>query len=526
MLISFPKLKSKIKYLLIFGLSSPLFLISCIDPYTEVRKSMTESLLPRGSKSSVNSQVKKQDKNQQTKKVLGSELESTYSDIINDSVLGLNGYKKNPKSPQNLYSKEKNYLTEIGDASFIPSPDNKYGLSNYWFYYKSLPFMLEKDNIRKGSTNFKDEYLKKVSYLEEKIKKYLWENLAPYNSNKNFDAWEGIMKDFNKQTGLKDPQKGFDQTVYSYPELNKYWPIVQKELPENERENKTSTQKRMLVHDFMFGNAFAKPGHMDFYKNTEKLVSADNKSEQIWNYIRYFRDDYYRQIGYKPTQTERHWYSLLELVQRVQRNYTGQYAAGELIQSLTEFEKDLFNINDKTKPLKEQIENNIKEKLTDIFNKYIAFFLPSAHSSLRKDLVFNIDLGQNVDMQSLAADLIKVYNQKIAPIIWKYNSEVTETEKISPLVNALDKVFLNEYVYPLMGGIKFEDLDDKKTEDGKLNPLSLKKWEEWKDSYKELYGWQYSESILSHPASSGSSSNGKSNQDNSQVSVSSSSESN
>ncbi|CNS21720.1 Uncharacterised protein [Salmonella enterica subsp. enterica serovar Typhimurium str. DT104] len=131
MLISFPKLKSKIKYLLIFGLSSPLFLISCIDPYTEVRKSMTESLLPRGAKSSVNSQGKKQDKNQSTAKVLGSELESTYSDIINDSVLGLNGYKKNPKSPQNLYSKEKNYLTEISDASFIPSPDNKYGLSNY-----------------------------------------------------------------------------------------------------------------------------------------------------------------------------------------------------------------------------------------------------------------------------------------------------------------------------------------------------------------------------------------------------------
>ncbi|MXR09985.1 hypothetical protein [Mesomycoplasma hyopneumoniae] len=522
MLISFPKLKSKIKYLLIFGLSSPLFLISCIDPYTEVRKSMTESLLPRGAKSSVNSQGKKQDKNQPTAKVLGSELESTYSDIINDSVLGLNGYKKNPKSPQNLYSKEKNYLTEISDASFIPSPDNKYGLSNYWFYYKSLPFMLEE----KGSVNFKNEYLSKVSYLEEKIKKYLWENLAPYNSYRNFDAWEGIIKDFNKKTGLKDPQKGFDQTEYEYPGLNKYWPIVEKELPENERANKTLIQKQMLVHDFMFGNGFAKPVNMDVYKHTENLVSADNKSEQIWNYIRYFRDDYYRQTGYKPTQTERHWYSLLELMQRVQRNYKGQYAAGKLIQSLTDFEKYLFNVNDKTKPLTEQIKNNIKPALTDIFNKYIAFFLASAHSSLRKDLVFNIDLGQNVDMQSLAADLIKVYNQKIAPIIWKYNSEVTETEKISPLVKDLDKVFLNEYVYPLMGGIKFEDLDETKTEDGKPNPISVKKWEEWKDNYKEFYGWQYYESILSHPASSGSSSNSQSNQDNSQVAVSNNSESN
>ncbi|WP_230861176.1 hypothetical protein [Mycoplasma sp. 'Moose RK'] len=460
---------------------------------------MTDSLLPRGAKSSINSQGEKQDK-KQTEKVLGSELESTYSDIINDSFLGLNGYKKNPKTPQNLYSQSKNYLTEIGDASFIPSPNNKYGLSNYWFYYKSLDFMLEKENVKKGTTNFKDQYLKKVSYLEEKIKKYLWENLAPYNSYRNFDAWEGIMQDFNKKTGLKNPKAGFDQTVYGYPGLSKYWPIVEKELPENERANKTSVQKLMLVHDFMFGNAFAKPGHMDVYRNSEKLISEDNESKKIWNYIRFFRDDYYNQINYKPSATERHWYSLLELVQRVQRNYKGQYAAGELIQSLTEFEKNLLSINDKTKPLTEQIETKIKLQLTDIFSKYIAFFLASAHTSLRKDLVFNIDLGQNVDMQSLAADLIKVYNQKIAPIIWKYNSEVSEAEKISPLVQDLDNVFLNEYVYPLMGGIKFEELDETKTEDGKPNPSSLKKWEEWKDNYKEFYGWEYKESILSHPA--------------------------
>ncbi|MHA0312375.1 hypothetical protein ACXYWI_03810, partial [Mesomycoplasma ovipneumoniae] len=136
-------LKSKLKYLLILGLSSPLFLISCIDPYTEVRKNITETLLPKGSKSSVNTQGKEQDKTEQTISVPGSELNQTYSEIINDSLLGFNGIKKNPKSPQNLYSKDKNYVTEIGDASFISSPNNKYGLSNYWFYYKSLPFMLE-----------------------------------------------------------------------------------------------------------------------------------------------------------------------------------------------------------------------------------------------------------------------------------------------------------------------------------------------------------------------------------------------
>ncbi|MDW2923679.1 hypothetical protein [Mesomycoplasma ovipneumoniae] len=493
-------LKSKLKYLLILGLSSPLFLISCIDPYTEVRKNITETLLPKGSKSSVNTQGKEQDKTEQTISVPGSELNQTYSEVINDSLLGFNGIKKNPKNPQNLYSRDKNYVTEIGDASFISSPNNKYGLSNYWFYYKSLPFMLEDSNIKAGSSNFKDEYYKRLSYLEEKLKKYTWENLGEYNSNKNFSAWDKIMQDFNEKTGLKDKNAGFDQTVsFKYPETDEYWPIVQKELPPEERENKTYVQKQMLVHDFMFGNAFASPRHMDLYRKSEKLVS--DKTERIWNYIRYFRDDYYRETNYKPSPTERHWYSLLELIQRIQRNYNGQYAAAELMKSLSKLEQRLFNINDKTKSLKEQIENNLKSVFKDLFEIYQIFFLPDSHTSLRKDLVFNIDLGQNVDMQSLAADLIKVYNSKIAPLIWKYNSEASDTEKIEPLKNWLDNVFLDEYVYPLMGGLKFVELDEKKTEDGKDNPISLRKWEEWKDNYKEFYGWEYKESILSHPAS-------------------------
>ncbi|WNM15358.1 hypothetical protein [Mesomycoplasma ovipneumoniae] len=170
-------LKSKLKYLLILGLSSPLFLISCIDPYTEVRKNITETLLPKGSKSSVNTQGKEQDKTEQTISVPGSELNQTYSEIINDSLLGFNGIKKNPKIPQNLYSRDKNYVTEIGDASFIPSPiiNMVYQITD--FIINHYLFMLEDSNIKAGSSNFKDEYYRRLSYLEEKLKKYTWENL-------------------------------------------------------------------------------------------------------------------------------------------------------------------------------------------------------------------------------------------------------------------------------------------------------------------------------------------------------------
>ncbi|WNM14777.1 hypothetical protein [Mesomycoplasma ovipneumoniae] len=237
------------------------------------------------------------------------------------------------------------------------------------------------------------------------------------------------MQDFNEKPDWKTKMPVLIKLLHLIiPKLMNIDQIV-KRATTRRAWNKSNVQKQMLVHDFMFGNAFASPRHMDLYLKSEKLVS--NKTERIWNYIRYFRDDYYRETNYKPSPTERHWYSLLELIQRIQRNYNGQYAAAELMKTLSKLEQRLFNINDKTKFLKDQFDDNLKSIFLDIFRKYQIFFLPDSHTSLRKDLVFNIDLGQNVHMQSLAADLIKVYNSKIAPLIWKYNSEASDTEKFA-----------------------------------------------------------------------------------------------
>ncbi|WNM14982.1 hypothetical protein [Mesomycoplasma ovipneumoniae] len=332
------------------------------------------------------------------------------------------------------------------------------------------------------------------------------------------------MQDFNEKTGLKDKNAGFDQTIaFDYAKTDEYWPIVKKELPPEERENKSNVQKQMLVHDFMFGNAFASPRHMDLYLKSKKLVS--NKTERIWNYIRYFRDDYYRETNYKPQSNRK---TLIFFTRINSKNSAKTIMVNmqqpKLMKTLSKLEQRLFNINDKTKFLKDQFDDNLKSIFLDIFESIKFFSYQIVTQVLRKDLVFNIDLGKNVDMQSLAADLIKVYNSKIAPLIWKYNSEASDTEKIQLKKVDLIMFFLDEYVYPLMGGLKFLELDEKKTDDGKDNPISLRKWEEWKDNYKEFYGWEYKESILSHPASKNTDSS--SNNSNSSSSESSSSSSN
>ncbi|WP_434336654.1 hypothetical protein [Mesomycoplasma conjunctivae] len=450
----------------------PFAFVSCIEPYVEIRKEINRQLLPQ-SRPEVN--LNNTDEPSKSN-IIDPTIEDVSNNLVNNSRLSLNGRKKNPKIPQNKFNPDKNYLTEFKDASF--QKGEKYGLMNYWYFLQSTPYILEKDGFRDFTlTSYKEEYLKKLDYLSEKLKSYNYNNLNKYTTNgKRHDVWLTEIKEFSKSIGSKS-DSSFHDTLQPPFETEKLFKIIKDELG---KDVENSLVRKMIVYDFIYGNFYADPITMyegEFRNNDDRFV-------------RFFRDDYYIQKNYQPNSKEKLWYSLLLLVQDVQRAYQGQGAVYFVLSKMEAFERALFEINNSDQPLAKQVEN-MKNTIDELVGTIRDFLLPDKHISLRKDLVFNIDPEQNLDMQSLASDFIEYYNKKVAPLIWKYNNE-TEDEKIEPLDQQVNTFYLKEYVYPLLNGTRITVLDPDKE-----NQISERAWQTWRNQFESQFQLKYQEQINS-----------------------------
>ncbi|WP_240533388.1 hypothetical protein [Mesomycoplasma ovipneumoniae] len=490
--------KNKVLLLSTSFLALPTLLISCIHPYQELQKQISKSLVPP--QGSYNPKT--------ADPVKGSPILEENSEIISNSVLGFNGQKKNPKEAKNRFDVTKNYTEEIADASFV---SGKYGLLPYWYYLQSIPKYLENKGFGTRQYN-KEEYLKRLDYFYGKIREYFNRNLVDYQSRDNpgeAEAWkQGLRNQFEKSReaqksklnytfyeDLTDKDKVVEPTQIK---TRTYLPIIKPELDRyNAQIPNDESIKYAIVFDFLLANERIWPSSVDktAFANTRYLDKA-----------RLFRDDYYIEKGYNPSEPEKLWYELGWFMLRVQRIISSANATRNILEIIYEIEKGFFELTDKNKDIDYQLvsELDIVGNFRDALEKFLT---PGNHLNLRKDLVFNIDISNNQDDQSIISDFIDYYNQKIAPIIWRINLKRKAEDKILTLTKLLknrnDNNYYNTYLKPLLPEIKdFRDEEDIKNdptipEDKKdeakqgVKKAGIKAWGEWLKTYQQKYGIQF-----------------------------------
>ncbi|AAV27938.1 hypothetical protein B5C39_00010 [Mesomycoplasma hyopneumoniae] len=495
--------KQKILLLSTSFLALPTLLVSCIHPYQQLQKQISKSLVPE--------QKIYNPKNAQPEK--GNPILEENSEIISNSVLGFNGQKKNPKEAKNRFNLATNYTEEIPEASFIPNKGGtgKYGLLPYWYFLQSIPKYLENKGFTTQRYN-KEEYLKRLEYFYEKIRGYFNRNLVDYQSpglQGEVEVWKQGLRnqyktfaekmkanpEYDKNEDLTDKDKVVDVSSL-WPD--KYLPIIKPELDRYQAQiPNDNTIKYGIVFDFLLANERIWPSSVDqdVFANSYHLDKA-----------RYFRDDYYIEKGYKPSTPEKLWYELGWFMLRTQRIISSANIARNILEGMYVIEKQLFELTDKEK----EIDYQLVDKISSVANvtQILARFLtPKHHLNLRKDLVFNIDISNNQDDQSLISDFIDYYNQKIAPIIWRINWKREAKDKMPTLTNYVKSLkpdnYFNTYLAPLLP--KIEDLPteedaqiDKKYSDDLqekarqgAKKAGKKAWGIWLKNYQGKYGIKF-----------------------------------
>ncbi|AAZ53664.1 hypothetical protein MHP7448_0290 [Mesomycoplasma hyopneumoniae 7448] len=492
--------KQKILLLSTSFLALPTLLVSCIHPYQQLQKQISKSLVPK--------QGNYNPKNAQPEK--GSPILEENSEIISNSVLGFNGQKKNPKEAKNRFNLATNYTEEIPEASFIPNKGGtgKYGLLPYWYFLQSIPKYLENKGFTTQKYN-KEEYLKRLEYFYEKIRGYFNRNLVDYQS----PGLQGEVEVWKQ--GLRNQYKTFAEKMKANPEYDKnedltdkdkivdpeslwpdkYLPIIKPELDRYQAQiPNDETIKYGIVFDFLLANERIWPSSVN-------RVPLSN-DELKYDIARYFRDDYYIKKNYKPSTPEKLWYELGWFMLRPQRIISSANAARSILEGIYVIEKQLFELTDKEKEIDYQLVDKIST-VSNVTSVLARFLTPKHHLNLRKDLVFNIDISNNQDDQSLISDFIYYYNQKIAPIIWRINSK-RKNKKIPTLTKLLkirqDDYYFNTYLAPLLPKINdlpteedaeidkkySEDLQEKARQGAKK--AGKKAWGIWLKNYQEKYG--------------------------------------
>ncbi|WP_337903106.1 hypothetical protein [Mesomycoplasma ovipneumoniae] len=501
--------KNKILLLSSSFLALPTLVVSCIHPYQEIQKQISKSLVPP--QGSYNPKTANPEK--------GSPILEENSEIISNSVLGFNGQKKNPKETKNRFDVAKNYTEEIVDASFL---SGKYGLLPYWYYLQSIPKYLENKGFGTRQYN-KEQYVKRLEYFYNKIRKYRNDNLVDYKSPQDggaVEVWrQGLVNQHNKMWNTKDDKDKDKDNKSNVPipddlgdndkvdpekiKVATYLPMIKPELDKyNAQIPSDRTIKHAIVFDFLLANERIWPSVVD-----KKLLSDDDDDKE--DIARYFREEYYIKKGYKPSEPEKLWYELGWFMLRPQRIISSANIARDVLETIHDVEKYLFDLIDKNKDIGDQLGSTMFSEV-DNFTKALANFLkPKHHLNLRKDLVFNIDISNNQDDQSLISDFISYYNQKIAPIIWRNNLN-TSNNKIKTLTKLLKEVpseskYFNKYLKPYLPEIKDlkteEDIqndplipEDKKEEAKQgAKKASIKVWGAWLKNYQDKYGIKFKE---------------------------------
>ncbi|WP_337902586.1 hypothetical protein [Mesomycoplasma ovipneumoniae] len=496
--------KNKVLLLSTSFLSLPTLLISCIHPYQEIQKQISKSLVPL--QGNYNPKTADPEK--------GSPILEENSEIISNSVLGFNGQKKNPKETKNRFDVAKNYTEEIVDASFL---SGKYGLLPYWYYLQSIPKYLENKGFGTRQYN-KEQYVKRLEYFYNKIRKYRNDNLVDYKSPQDggaVEVWrQGLVNQHNKMWNTKDDKDKNKDNKSNVPipddlgdndkvdvksiNVDDYLSIIKPELDRyNAQIPDDEKIKFGVVFDFLLANERIWPSSVD------KVVRGNNKKNL--DQARLFRDEYYIEKDYKPSDPEKLWYELGWFMLRPQRIISSANAARNILENTHAVEKRLFELADQNKDIGDQLNSwiitfqNFTESLDD-------FLKAENHLNLRKDLVFNIDISNNQDDQSLISDFIEYYNQKIAPIIWRVNLKRTNNKILTLtklLKNSNDDNYFNKYLAPLLPEIKdLRDEEDIKndqtlTEETKEKAIEgakkagIKEWGIWLKNYQDKYGIKF-----------------------------------
>ncbi|WP_230861148.1 hypothetical protein [Mycoplasma sp. 'Moose RK'] len=483
---------------------APTLLVSCFQPYQEMQKHISKSLVPTPGSYNPKS----------ANPVAGNPILEENSDTITNSVLGFNGQKKNPKEAKNRFNVEKNYTEEIPEASFIPNKGGtgKYGLLPYWYFLQSIPEYLKKKGFNTYKYN-KEEYLKRLDYFYEKIRGYYNRNLVDYQSpgvQGEVEVWkQGLRKsyedfikkmngkstyDFNEDLTDKDKVSGLNDI-----RIENFWPIIRPELDKYKAkiDENDDDQKNRIIFDFLLANERMWPAFAD--ENGEYING--NRTDKWKNTARYFRDDYYIKTRYKPSDPEKLWYELGWFMLRPQRIISSANKARSILESIWEIEKQFFELNDKNIEPAKLLAGKLANPIRSFTNILENFLKPHNHLNLRKDLVFNIDASNNQDDQSLIADFIDYYNQKIAPIIWRINLTAPKLDTLTNLIH--DNSYFNTYLQPLLPKIQdlptqedakignnySEELKEKARQGAKK--AGQKAWGQWLKNYQDKYGIQF-----------------------------------
>ncbi|MDF9628057.1 hypothetical protein Q4497_01240 [Mesomycoplasma ovipneumoniae] len=500
-------------------------IVSCADSQQESPKNISKSPTPGQGNTNPgsgqgNSNPKPVEGNTNPEKPIeGSPILEDNSEIITNSVLGFNGQKKNPKVAKNRFDVTKNYTEEIPKASFIldNGGTGKYGLLPYWYFLQSIPKYLEKNNYIINNKYNKEEYLKRLEYFNTAIREYWSRNLVDYKAGGKrgeVQVWkQGLANQYKQFLKKNDKEKDENNIILPVDltdedkidlsknfEDDKYFSIIK---PEFDKYNAQIPEemKFNVVFDFLLGNQRAWPSTVD------KLVyGGKNKLDEA----RLFRDDLYIEKGYKPSQPEKLWYELGWFMLRPQRIISSAGITQEVLESVYQIEKNLFNLTNQTKDIGDQLSSSMVRPITNFVEALANFLTPKHHLSLRKDLIFNIDISNNADDQSLISDFIEYYNQKLVPIIWRNNlKQQNAALKIKPLTKHLkdleDDRFFNKYLKPLLPEIKDlkdeEDIKNDQTlsEETKEKAIEgakkagIKAWGIWLKNYQDKYGIKFKE---------------------------------
>ncbi|WP_069098607.1 hypothetical protein [Mesomycoplasma ovipneumoniae] len=526
--------KQKILLLTTSFLALPTLLVSCSDPLQEHLQELekiSKSIASDISKSIASAGKNNNPKNTSPEKTNPEKtipISEQNPEIIYNSVLGFNGQKKNPKVAKNRFDVTKHYTEEIPEASFVRGKGGtgKYGLLPYWYFFKSIPKYLENKGFGANKYN-KEEYLNRLEYFREKIWAYSDRNLRLVNYlgqevKPEFDVWTQDLRnqfkqlakqmkaklDYDKFGDLTDDKDKVD--IARGINVNKYFPIIKPVLDRyNAQIPNDDTIKYAIVYDFLLANGRALDLNIDAplrnltnpFLNDPLLYSYDYNKWSGYGIIRYFRDEYYIKKGYKPSEPEKLWYELGLFILRIQRIDSSLKGASHFFLNIRNIESSLFELTDKNKGISEQLDSKIS--VENFTSKLELFLSPDNHLNLRKDLVFNIDISNNQDDQSLISDFIEYYNQKIAPMIWRVNLKRTDN-KIPTLTKLLklraNDYYFNTYLAPLLPKIKDlpteEDVKNDKTLSGEAKEkaieearkVGIKEWGIWLKTYQEKYG--------------------------------------
>ncbi|MCP9306311.1 hypothetical protein [Mesomycoplasma ovipneumoniae] len=505
--------KQKILLLTTSFLALPTLLVSCSDPLQEHLQELEK--ISKSIASDISKSIADAEKT--------IPISEQNPEIISNSVLGFNGQKKNPKVAKNRFDVAKHYTEEIPNASFVSGKfgTGKYGLLPYWYFLQSIPKYLENKGFGTRQYN-KEEYLKRLDYFDKRLSGYFIRNF-----NYSHTTGEGGEVEFWKQ-GLRSQFKKVAEQMKANLDYDKFEDLIDKDKavkpdeikakkilpiikPELDRYNaqipKDKSIQYVIVFDFLLANERILPSDVDVTPLSNKELKHD--------IARYFRDDYYIEKGYKPSSPEKLWYELGWSMLRVQRIINSVNNARWILRDMHNIEKLLFELTDKDKEIDDQLDSILYQVHGAVGSHEVEGFVgaleqfldPKGHLNLRKDLVFNIDISNNQDDQSLISDFIDYYNQKIAPLIWRINLKREANKKIKTLTKLLkirkDDYYFNTYLAPLLPEIKdlpdeedvkiykshSEDLQEKGVEGARK--VGVKEWGIWLKNYQDKYGIKF-----------------------------------